>query len=280
MRFNCRLRIIRASIFLERILGKYWADAEQVVILKIDTEKLPGRMAFETNPGGSAKYYHLYDGHIPFASVAESRVIYRDSDKKDARAHSLKVVQVGEAVLRQAARPLSEEEILSPEIQKLIEEMKVTMREAPGVGLAAPQIGLPIQLVVVEDMDHSHLTAEQLAARERSPFPLHVIINPKIYVEGEEKATFFEGCLSVPDCCAVVSRARVVRVECLNEKAEPVVLQAKGWYARILQHEIDHLHGTLFIDRADLRTMTTGENYVKFWQKKSVAEAQQSLSSR
>jgi peptide deformylase len=77
--------------------------------------------------------------------------------------------------------------------------MTETMRKAPGVGLAAPQIGQPIQLAVIEDMDQSHLTAEQIKERERYPVPFHVIINPRLYVEGEESVEFLEGCLSV-DC--------------------------------------------------------------------------------
>ncbi len=191
----------------------------------------------------------------------------------------LKVVQAGEPVLRQQARTLSREEILSSSFQDLIKTMKDTMRDAPGVGLAAPQVGLPIQLIVIEDpIDyHSHLTLEQLAERDRSEVPFHVIINPKIFIEKEELIEFFEGCLSVPELIGVVPRAAAVRVECLNEKAEPIVIQAKGWYARILQHEIDHLHGILYLDRVKTKTLTTAENFNEFWKAKSIAEIQMTL---
>ncbi len=190
----------------------------------------------------------------------------------------LDIVQVGHPVLRQIARKLSVEEILSPEIQNLIETMKATMRAAPGVGLAAPQIGKSIQLAVIEDIDHSHLNAQQLAERNRHPVPFHVIINPRIYIEeSTNKVEFFEGCLSVPEFVGVVPRAESIRVECLNERGEPVVIQAKGWYARILQHEIDHLNGTLYIDKAQLPTVMTAENYVKFYKDKSVKEIQANL---
>lgn len=101
-----------------------------------------------------------------------------------------------------------------------------------------------------------------------------MIINPKITIEDAEQAEFFEGCLSVPNLLAVVPRAKKVRVDCLNEKGEPVVIHAKGWYARILQHEIDHLHGVLLCDRCQIKTLTTDENYMKLWRKKTVAEAQ------
>lgn len=129
-------------------------------------------------------------------------------------------------------------------------------------------------------MDHSHLTSEQIATRDRHKVPFHVIINPRLYLEEGEPTEFFEGCLSVPDILGVVPRAKSVRVECLNEKAEPVVIHAKGWYARILQHEIDHLNGTVFLDRAVMSCATTTDNYVKLWSKKSVHEIQASLMTK
>jgi peptide deformylase len=99
----------------------------------------------------------------------------------------------------------------------------------------------------------------------RSPVPFHVIINPRLTVVGGETADFFEGCLSCGQYMGAVERALRVRVECLNEKAEPVVIEAEGWYARILQHEIDHLNGKLFLDKVDTRTLMTVENYSKYW---------------
>jgi peptide deformylase len=246
---------------LSRILNKYWNNAPQVVVMKLDVAKLPGNLVLETNPGGENKYYHLYEGFIPFAAVVESKIEYR----KPYQTSQVSVVQIGDPVLREVARPLSKEEILSPEIQDLIEEMKQAMRNAPGVGLAAPQIGRSIQLAVLEDMEHGFLTPEQLKAREREKFPLMVIINPKIHLEETEQAAFFEGCLSIPGVLGIVPRARRVRVECLNEKGEAVVIHASGWKARILQHEIDHLHGVLCIDKMRKETMTTEANYIQHW---------------
>lgn len=179
----------------------------------------------------------------------------------------LNIVQVGDPVLRQKARKLSHEEILSEPIQELIQHMKETMREAPGVGLAAPQIGLSIQLAVIEDRKeyHQKFSAQELKKRARDPIPFHVIINPKLIIEKEnKKAEFYEGCLSVKGLVGIVPRVVVVRVECLNEKAEPVVIKARGWYARILQHEIDHLHGKLCIDRMKMNTLSTVDNYMKY----------------
>jgi peptide deformylase len=178
----------------------------------------------------------------------------------------LKIRQAGEPVLRQKARPLSADEIRGRMIQELIESMRETMRDAPGVGLAAPQIGIPVQLAVVEDQPQflHKLTSEELAERERGPVPFHVLINPAITVTGSESAEFFEGCLSVAGFTALVPRARQVRVECLNERAEPVVIDATGWYARILQHEIDHLHGALYLDRMNPRSFSTMDNHTRY----------------
>jgi peptide deformylase len=170
----------------------------------------------------------------------------------------LKIVQAGEPVLRERGRELTTEEIRSPQIQELIELMRETMREAPGVGLAAPQIGMSIQLAVIEDQPEylEHHSAEELATLQREAVPFHVIINPKLTLLDNGSAKFFEGCLSVEGYQAVVERALDVRVECLNERGEEITIKAHGWYARILQHEIDHLNGTLYIDRMNSRTFT------------------------
>lgn len=188
---------------------------------------------------------------------------------------TLKIVQAGDPVLRQMAQKLRPAEILSPSIQGLIALMKDTMRDAPGVGLAAPQIAEGLQLAVIEDRpEYMHMFAEeQLVERERVPVPFQVIINPKItLLEEEGEATFFEGCLSVAGFVGLVPRALAVKVECLNERAEPVTIKARGWYARILQHEIDHLHGTLCIDRMKMRSYMTTENYARYWRDKTVEE--------
>ncbi len=164
----------------------------------------------------------------------------------------LKIIGIGEAVLRQPARPLTVAEIRSSEIQQLILHMRETMNDAPGVGLAAPQVGFALQLAVIEDKQEyfAGSTAEQIAERERQPVPFHVIINPVLQQQqSAADVEFFEGCLSVPGFTAIVPRVRQVCVECLDETGAPRVIEASGWYARILQHEIDHLHGTLYVDR-------------------------------
>jgi peptide deformylase len=189
------------------------------------------------------------------------------------------IVQTGNPILRQRARPLTVPEIRSREIQKLIESMRTCMHEAPGVGLAAPQVGLAMQLAVIEDREEYHKDVSEalLQERERRPVPFHAIINPAIDEMGTEKAEFFEGCLSLSGFSALVPRARVVRVTCLDEHGEQRLIEASGWYARILQHEIDHLNGTMYIDRMRTRSLTSTENLAEFWKGKPVSEIKKTL---
>jgi peptide deformylase len=190
----------------------------------------------------------------------------------------LKIVQCGEPVLRQRARALSVEEIRSPEIGRLIEWMRETMRDAPGVGLAAPQVGIALQLAVIEDAAELQraIAPERLAERGRRPVPFHVVVNPSLALEGDP-VEFFEGCLSVAGFSALVPRAPQVRVECLNERADAVSIAAEGWYARILQHEIDHLHGTLYLDRMHTRSFMTVDHLTRHWNDLPIREVKTRL---
>ena len=181
----------------------------------------------------------------------------------------LKIVQAGEEVLRRQAGALSRDEILAEETQRLIEYMTDTMRDAPGVGLAAPQVGIPLRLAVIEDRPeyHSKLSQEQLTERQRRPVPFHVIINPTIVSAKGASIEFFEACLST------------VTVEFLNERAELVRVEASGWYARILQHEIDHLSGILYTDRMYARTFSTLENLDRLWKDLPVSAVKEKLNT-
>lgn len=177
------------------------------------------------------------------------------------------IMQVGHPVLRQIAAPVLLEDILSPDIQQLITVMQDTMRQAPGVGLAAPQIGIPLQIAVIEDKKEyiDRLTPEEAIERDRHPVAFHVIINPTLtIIKADEQASFYEGCLSLAGYVARVPRALHVKVNALNEKGEPIEIEAAGWYARILQHEIGHLNGTLYIDHMEPKTFTTIDNYKLF----------------
>jgi len=194
----------------------------------------------------------------------------------------LKISTVGETVLRQRARPLSVAEIRSAEIQQLIQHMRETMNDAPGVGLAAPQVGKALQLAVIEDKQEyfAGFSAEQIAERERQPVPFHVIINPVLHVESAPDVEFFEGCLSLPGYTAIVPRARKVRVGCLDHTGTPQVIEASGWYARILQHEIEHLQGRLYLDRMLSRTFCSLDSYARWWKTKTVNQVKEELSNR
>jgi peptide deformylase len=180
---------------------------------------------------------------------------------------TLPIVQVGDPVLRARARPLTPAELVSPELQTLIAQMRETMRAAPGVGLAAPQVGQSIQLVVIEDPPklHEGLSAAELRERERDAVPFHVLANPKLKRVGDSEVLAFEGCLSFAGFTMVVPRYRRVRVEGLDEHGKPVSIEAGGWYARILQHEVDHLRGVVCCDRMRSRTLMTAENYKRDW---------------
>jgi peptide deformylase len=193
----------------------------------------------------------------------------------------LKIVQVGEPVLRQRTRPLSADEIRSEAIRRLIDDMRETMYDAPGVGLAAPQVGFSLQLALIEDREEwlKDIRVEELAERERRAVPFHVIVNPKIVKSSDGEVEFFEGCLSLAGFSAVVPRARRVRVECLDERGKPRVIEAAGWYARILQHEIDHLLGNVYLDRMRSRTFTSIDNFNRFWHGKRIEEVRAELDS-
>jgi peptide deformylase len=145
-------------------------------------------------------------------------------------------------------------------------------------------VGSPLQLAVIEDRAeyHKKLTGEQLAERQRQPVPFHVIINPRIVSSDSTTLEFFEGCLSVAGYSAIVPRARAITVEYLNELGETKRVHAVGWYARILQHEIDHLDGILYVDRMQARTLTTLDNLERVWKDVAISEvlARLKLSGR
>ncbi len=179
-----------------------------------------------------------------------------------------KIVQLGHPVLRQQAKTLSLDEIKSQPVQEIIETMKVAMRNAPGVGLAAPQIGIPLQIAVIEDCAERTVGIDPdiLNERGRVPIEFHVIINPTLKIIDEEVNLFFEGCLSVEGVSRITPRAKTVEVDCYDEQGNHKTIRASGWYARILQHEIDHLNGKLYIDVADSRTeIVNDETNFKKW---------------
>lgn len=165
------------------------------------------------------------------------------------------ILTLGDPRLRLKGQPVDS---FGPYLHELLDDLAHTMRDAPGVGLAAPQIDVPLQLVVIED--NAEVPEAEAREKERVKVPFHVLVNPTLTVEDPTPVTFYEGCLSVTGFAAKVPRARAVRVEALDERGQPVTLRATGWYARILQHECDHLDGALYVDRMDPRSFSTVEN--------------------
>ena len=193
----------------------------------------------------------------------------------------LPIVQLGDPVLRLPARDVTPAELATPKMKELIAAMRDTMRDAPGVGLAAPQIGLGLRLAVIEDVPSAddELTREERASRERESVPFHVIVNPTLVPEDAVPVRHFEGCLSLTGFVGVVARAHGVRVDCLDEHGQPRTIHARGWYARILQHEIDHLNGIVYVDRMTPRTFMHAEELARHWDDADLEEVLAALDA-
>jgi peptide deformylase len=185
----------------------------------------------------------------------------------------LRILQAGSEILHDVARPVTPEELRSPDVQRLIDAMFATLAGV-GVGLAAPQIGVGVEIVVIEDPPElqTSVPAELLRAQERVPIEAHALINPTLIVDEGELAEYFEGCLSVDGYRAIVPRARRVRVHALDRFGKPFERDASGWYARILQHEIDHLRGRLYPERMLPRTFVTAASFVQRWSELPIDE--------
>jgi peptide deformylase len=180
----------------------------------------------------------------------------------------LPIVECGDPVLRRPAEPVGPSDLRTSELQLLIAQMRATMEAAPGVGLAAPQVGVPIQLAVLYDGPErwGQLTEDERAVRERNGLAFTVLVNPTVRpVDDGGNVSFYEGCLSVPGLTGVVARHRAVRVAALDEYGQPVDRVFSGWAARIVQHEVDHLGGRLYLDRVETRSLSTTGNYARLW---------------
>ncbi|MFE7569104.1 peptide deformylase [Streptomyces sp. NPDC057539] len=174
----------------------------------------------------------------------------------------LPIVCAGDPVLRRPAVPY-EGQLGDARLARLVRVMRETMHAAPGVGLAAPQVGIPLRLAVVEDS--AEVSDEVRAARGRVPQPFRVLLNPSYEPVGAGRAAFFEGCLSVPGWQAVVVRHARVRLRGQDERGRELDEEFSGWPARIVQHETDHLGGTLYLDLAEMRSLSSTEHAVARW---------------
>ncbi|WNB86028.1 peptide deformylase [Cellulomonas sp. ATA003] len=164
------------------------------------------------------------------------------------------IVQAGHPVLRRPALPYDGQ---LADLEDLLALMRRTMHAAPGVGLAAPQVGIPLAIAVLEDPGVADPGVQVL--RERPPLPYRVLVNPRYTPVGDERVPFYEGCLSVRGWAAVVARHRQVHLTGQDETGRALDEVVTGWPARIVQHETDHLNGTLYVDRAELRSLTSDD---------------------
>ena len=171
----------------------------------------------------------------------------------------LKVARLGHPVLRQVAAPVPVTEIPSAETQRLIEDMVETMREYNGAGLAAPQVHILKQITVIEVHGNPRYP-------DAPSIPLTVLINPVVTALTEETEDGWEGCLSVPDMRGMVSRYTTVRLEAYDRDGTKMDVVAKEFFARVIQHEIDHLNGIVYLDRMkDFSTLTHLAEWNKYW---------------
>ena len=171
----------------------------------------------------------------------------------------LKVARLGHPVLRQQAERVLAAEIQSAEVQRLIDDMIETMHEYDGAGLAANQVHVPRQIAVIE-------VARNPRYPEAPEIPLTVLINPVVTPTTEEMEEGWEGCLSVPEMRGVVPRYTAVRLECLDRQGTPVDVVAKDFFARVIQHETDHLNGIVYVDRIrDMRTLSHIAEWQRHW---------------
>jgi peptide deformylase len=171
----------------------------------------------------------------------------------------LKVARLGHPVLRQPAEPIPVGKIRTPEIQRLIDDMIETMREYNGAGLAAPQVHALRQICVIEVNGNPRYP-------DAPAIPLTVLINPVVTPLTDEMEDGWEGCLSVPDMRGIVPRAGAVRLEARDREGNPIEVVAKEFFARVIQHETDHLNGIVYVDRMrDLSTLTHLAEWNKYW---------------
>ncbi|MCF4136030.1 peptide deformylase [Streptomyces sp. Tue 6430] len=186
----------------------------------------------------------------------------------------LPIVSAGDPVLRTGTERYDGQ--LGPALlARFTEALRVTMRAAPGVGLAAPQVGVELRIAVIEDP--APVPEEVRAARGRVPQPFRVLVNPAYAPVGSDRAAFFEGCLSVPGWQAVVARPAEVRLTGQDETGRELDEVFGGWPARIVQHETDHLDGLLYLDRAELRSLSANETVARRWAQPTPEKAARAL---
>ena len=179
----------------------------------------------------------------------------------------LKVARMGHPVLRARAKAINPGDIKSPRMQQLIDDMFETMREYQGVGLAAPQVHVPLRLFVAGFSPEPGLEPdEDEEDRDQERVPLMALINPEITPVGSALDEDWEGCLSIPDIRGKVPRALEIQVKAYDRNGRRVEMRVRGFTARVIQHETDHLDGVLFLDRMEsFDTLTFLDEFGRFW---------------
>lgn len=168
------------------------------------------------------------------------------------------ICRMGNPILRKKAEKISKDYLLSDDFGRLLQDMQESMKHYGGIGIAAPQIGVDLQVAIIE-LQGTNRYGEEIN------LPLTAFINPEISYLTEEQQGFWEGCLSVPGLRGFVERPNKVKVNFLNHKGEEQELIAEGFLATVLQHELDHLHGVLYIDRIkDPRLLSYQEEFEQF----------------
>lgn len=200
--------------------------------------------------------------------------VVRD-DEGTPRPDSLPpIVQLGHPVLR-ARTPDYDGELPTPLLEDLLEVMRATMHAAPGVGLAAPQIGLPLRIAVLEDRYTPAPGGTEV--RERVPLDYFAVINPAYTARGARTAAFYEGCLSFAGYQAVVERPAEITAAYTSECGDALERRLSGWPARIFAHETDHLDGTVYIDKAITRSLSSGDEHAARWAAPDIGAARAGL---
>jgi len=204
----------------------------------------------------------------------ESTALLRDLVLPMLEQELVPIVQLGHPALRREALPFNGE-LDAAELEALIALMRRVMHAAPGVGLAAPQLGIPLQIAVLEDT--YEVGAEAAEVRNRVPLPFFTILNPRYEADGEESAEFFEGCLSFEGYQGVVRRHASVVRDYTDPQSRQHMERFSGWQARIVQHETDHLFGTVYVDRVLTRSLCSNAEYARRWASPGIGEAQRVL---
>ena len=186
----------------------------------------------------------------------------------------LNIARLGHPILREIAKPVDLEALTASgdnELQQLIDDMIDTMREEGGVGIAAPQVARSLQIVIVEYQQNERYPSQE-------DIPLTVYVNPVITHSGKKTSSFWEGCLSLKDLRGLVTRPQEVTVEAYSRQGEKMIVEAKGFLSVVLQHEIDHLLGKVFLDRmTDLTQLAWAEEWQTYWTEEESAQSPEAI---